>query len=68
MLDLVVLLLAGQELFSAATGRDMLDAHMDALWDDPVANLHTLEMCEARLYSEVYEIGLLCDFAYCQLE
>lgn len=40
MLDLVVLLLADQELFPAATGRHMLNAHMDALPQNPVANLH----------------------------
>ena len=44
MLDLVILRLPDQELFSAATGRHVLDAHMDALPQNPVANLHAMHM------------------------
>ncbi len=39
VLDLVVGLCAGEELFSAAAGRHVLDTHMYALPDDAVADL-----------------------------
>ena len=50
VLDLVVGLCAGEELLSAAAGRHVLDAHMYALPDDPVADLaqHTPASAQLR--------------------
>ena len=49
MLDLVILLLPEQELLSAAAGGHVLNAHMNALPQDSVANLHAMLTPQASL-------------------
>lgn len=51
VLDGIIVLGAGQELLSAAAGRHVLDAHMNALLYDAVANLqHNQSIVKIDVY------------------